>query len=448
MGGKERLGGPGSEGTAMNHMRIIIAMLAVGLLNGSAQAGVYNLDDPLPQHLPPLPYMHDQIQLVIGPLRKAALPPVANRPGPYEVQAAALEQKEARDLTTIDRVNLGACYLRMNRPNDALRVLREADQNHFLVRANLAATYQSLNELGQAVAYEGQALAAWPSIQPGWNSAELGWYRRVEGFYLKLLQFRLAERDANERQYNQPNRPWDKMDLLFEKPRAAGGDYQAQEQPWKLWGDLPPDGYAIVSQLLVWFPNDDRLYWQLGEILNSIGLVPEAVKVFDELSNKNLNGVREFREHRRVLKESVDVASALATLYGNDSAKFHRDFRLLMVEISPPGLLLPPGGGALADATGLAVVMQADASTARTAAPPPRPAAHGWQFDWKQLFVGFAAGLIVAVLGALQWMEWRRRGHTAALVPTLPPQPTEPVVHDAGAFHSGDAPSDRVEGAS
>jgi tetratricopeptide (TPR) repeat protein len=425
----------------MNPIRIVLAMLAVGLLGGSVRAGVYNLNDPLPQHLPPLPFLHDQIQLVLGPLRKAALPPVAGQPSPYEQQAAELEHKEPADLTTIDRVNLGACYLRMNRPNDALRVLREADQSHFLVKANLAATYQALGELGQAVAYEGQALAAWPSIQPGWNSVELGWYRRVEGFYLKLLQFRLAERDANERQYNQPNRPWETMDLLFEKPRGGAGDYQAQELPWKLWGDLPPDAYAIVSQLLVWFPNDDRLYWQLGEIMNSLGLVPEAVKVFDDLSNKNLNGVREFKEHRRTLKESVDVADALTTAYGNDAGRFQRDCRRFMAEIAPRGLLLPPGGGSLANETGLAVVMQADAAQARTTGPTPRPASPGWQFDWKPIFVGFAAGLIVAVLGALQWMEWRRRR-----APTLSPQPREPTVHDAGAFRTDASPSDRVEG--
>ncbi len=426
----------------MNPIRIILALLAVGLVGASVQAGIYNLNNPLPQHLPPLPFMHDQIQLVLGPLRRAALPPVAGQPGPYEVQAAELEQKEPADLTTIDRVNLGACYLRMNRPNDALRVLREADQNHFLVKANLAATYQALNELGQAAAYEGQALNAWPSIQPGWNSLELGWYRRAEGFYLKLLQFRLAERDRNEREFNQPNRPWETMDELFEKPRGGGGDYQAEELPWKLWGDLPPDAYAIVSQLLVWFPNDDRLYWQLGEIMNSMGLVPEAVKVFDDLSNKNLNGVREFKEHRRTLKESVDVADALVKTYGNDIPRFQRDCRRFMAEIAPPGLLLPPGGGDLANAIGAAVVMQADTPPAQTTAPPSRPASAGWQLDWKPIFVGFVAGLIVAVLGALQWKEWRRRRP-----PTLSSQPAEPAVYDAGAFRSDASSTDRVEGA-
>ena len=45
-----------------------------------------------------------------------------------------------------------------------------------------------------------------------------------------------------------------------------------------MWGDLPPDGYQIVAQLLVWSPNDDRLYWQLGELLNAMGSVQDAFK--------------------------------------------------------------------------------------------------------------------------------------------------------------------------
>ena len=68
----------------------------------------------------------------------------------------------------------------------------------------------------------------------------------------------------------------------------------------------------------------------------------------------------------------------------------------------------------------------------------------GWQFDWKPIFVGFAAGLIVAVLGALQWMEWRRRRTrrdrsrpNPRSQPSMTPEPSE-----------ADAPpSDRVEGA-
>ena len=157
--------------------------------------------------------------------------------------------------------------------------------------------------------------------------------------------------------------------------------------------------------------------------MNSIGLVREAIKVFDDLSNRDLNGVREFRQHRRVLKESLDVANALASAYGNDDAQFHREFQRIMAEIAPPGLLLPPGGGNLADATGMAVIVQAETPPAAAAAPPTRPTpTSGWQFAWKPTLVGFAAGVIVAVLAALQWMEWRRR-RTAANAALRRPDP-------------------------
>ena len=61
----------------MNPIRIVLAILAVGFLRRRVRAGVYNLNDPLPQHLPPLPFLHDQIQLVLGPL--ARLPCLRSR---------------------------------------------------------------------------------------------------------------------------------------------------------------------------------------------------------------------------------------------------------------------------------------------------------------------------------------------------------------------------------
>ncbi len=411
------------------------------------RAGVYDLDDPLPQHLPPLPSDHGQILLIIGPLRAAGIPRQPNmRVSPYEKQAAALEAKAPGDRTTFDRVDLGACYIRLNRPNDAVRVLLQADQTNFLVLANLAAAYQSLNELDRAIAFEEQALAAWPSIQPGWNSTELTWYRRAEGYYLKLLESRQRESQANP-----ANRPAATMDVLFGKPRSPAGDYEAQERSWKLWGELPPDAYAVVSQLLVWSPNDDRLYWQLGEILNTMGLVPEAVKVFDELANsRNLSGVRVFMEHRRTLKESVDVANALVSAYGNDTGKYQKDCYYLMLEIAPRGLLTAPGLGDASTAVAPAAVAEAYALQERQqqqgagqGAAPPGPRRGGWP-DWKPIFVGFAGGFILATLAVLQWMEWRKRRR-----PESRPSPrTEPVAHDAGAFRADDPSApDRVEGA-
>ncbi len=82
------------------------------------------------------------------------------------------------------------------------------------------------------------ALAAWPSVQPGWNGNELAWYRRAEGYSLKLLEVAPATRPANAGQAP------DHGPAFRQAAVAAGGDYEAQIQPWKLWGDLPPDAYA------------------------------------------------------------------------------------------------------------------------------------------------------------------------------------------------------------
>ncbi len=429
----------------MVRMRVVMAALALGLLGGAARAGVYDLDDPLPQHLPPLPSDHAQIQLILQPLRAAGVPRQPNTPvSPYQKQAEALEAKAAGDRTTADRIDLGACYIRLNRPNDAIRVLSTADQSHFLVLANLAAAYQEINELDRAIAYDEQALALWPSIQPGWNGSELRWYRRAEGFYLKLLESRQRESQANP-----ANRPAATMDLLFGRPRASAGDYEAQELPWKLWGDLPPDAFAIVSQLLVWSPNDDRLYWQLGEVLNSLGLLTEADQIFDELANtRNLTGVREFMEHRQALKESLKVANALVNTYGNDTARYQRDCHIVLLELAPPGLLCSPGLGQASNAVAPAAeaewyVLQEQQPGAGPGAAPPSPR-RGWWPDWKPIFVGFAGGFILATLAVLQWMEWRKRRRPE----TRPSPRTEPVAHDAGAFRADDPSApDRVEGA-
>ena len=431
----------------MHRIRAVVAMLGVILVGGAAHAGLYNLNDPLPQHLPPLPYYYDQIQLILGPLRAAAVPPLTKQKNPYAEQAAALESKAPGELTTSDRVNLGACYVRLNRPNDAVRVLLQADQSNFLVLANLAAAYQALNELDRALAFEEQALAAWPSIQPGWNGNELAWYRRAEGYSLKLLESRQRESQANP-----GNKPPATMDLLFGKPRSPAGDYEAQEQPWKLWGDLPPDAFNVVAQLLLWAPNDDRLYWQLGEILNSMGLVPEAAKIFDELSFVRKFGAREFMEHRRALKESLDVANALVDAYGNDTGKYLKDCYYLMLEITPRGVLSSPGLGDACNAVAPAAVAEAynrQEQQQPPGGPPPPGPSDAWRPDWRTVFVGFAAGAIIATLAAFQWMEWRKRGRPEARRAESPPSPrTEPAVHDAGAFRTDDpAAPDRLEGA-
>ncbi|HVS39240.1 MAG TPA: tetratricopeptide repeat protein [Gemmataceae bacterium] len=451
----------------MRRNGILIAALTVGLTAAVGRAGVYDLDDPTPARYPPLPMSHDGIKLVLAPLRGAALPPPPPPDPdkrPYSVQAAELEKKGSAHWTTADRINLSACYIRMNRAPEAIQILTEADRTNYLVLANLAAAYQAINELQKAIDTETEALAVWPDIQAGWTNSQLTWYRRVEGYYLKLLQSRRDE----------PKPPTD-MDAIFGAPLHRGA-YGPEVHSWKLWDDLPPDAYAIVSQLLIWSPNDSRLYWQLAELLNTYGYVPDAVKIFDEISFGGSLNIEAFKSHRKALKNAAAEAGAVNELIQRDPAKFESDLYTLMWLTSPRGLLQPPLIGDTANEALLAAPVPAFAALyqqqqeqtrqrlmdqlrqmqpQQPAAPPaPAPAASGWA-DWRPLGIGFAAGLIVAVLAALQWTEWRRRrlAAPAGAPPPAPPphQHREPAAHDAGAIRTDASPSpaapDRLEGA-
>jgi tetratricopeptide (TPR) repeat protein len=320
----------------------------------------------------------------------------------YECLAADLEAK-GDDLTTLDRVDLGACYLRLRRYEDARRVLEKGDRKHFLILANLASAYHGLDLISRAIAFQEQALAAWPSVWAGWTGEKVRFYRMAERYYLKLL--RLRERD----QPREGGRPAavQTVDALFPRVRFVGPDgrYQAGELAPAHADELPPYAYTVVLQLVLWQPFDDRLYWLLGELLNAGGEVDIASGILDELvSSRGLSGWGELVAHRRVLMRS---ARARAALRSNLDV-----WNSLSAALMFRGQLLPPVAGPVAYE---AVLWQPRLMPSRgdqvlpvesSAAAPPGPR---WALDWRQLAVGFGAGLAVALLGGLQWREWRRR---------------------------------------
>jgi hypothetical protein len=71
---------------------------------------------------------------------------------------------------------------------------------------------------------------------------------------------------------------------------------------------LPPDAVAVVQQMLLWFPNDSRLYWLLGELYAADGKLDEARKVMDEcVSEARQYGNRKvLMEHRTAVRAAVE----------------------------------------------------------------------------------------------------------------------------------------------
>ena len=191
---------------------------------------------------------------------------------------------------------------------------------------------------------------------------------------------------------------------------------------------------------------------------------------------RNESAIRELQQHRAVLKEALPELDAVEKASA-DRSKFLMSLYILGNGLRPAGLLSPPVCGPMAEAAAASAWLpggnaiseqqqalarmrleqqmrdlgQPPAPQAQPAPPPAPPGQSSAGPEWRPLFVGFAAGLIVATLAGLQWMEWRRRRRAAAAAPPTPVEfrRREPAVHDAGAIRT-DAPSahDRMEGTS
>jgi hypothetical protein len=380
-----------------------------------ARAGVYNTGEQLGWPTPPL----DKWRLLIGQLRavRTAAGALPASPGSlrwrFERRAAELEAREKEGaLSTLDRVDLGACYIRMGRYQDAIRVLEAGDRKHFLVLANLASAYHSIDQLDRAIAYQRQALDAWPSVWAGWSALQLQWYRRVDRYYLTLLQLRYREQ---VRAGGRPVRVTT-VDELFPKVRFVGpsGEYEAGALAQASRDEVPEDATVIALQLVFWLPFDDRLYWLLGELLNAGGQVQMAYEVLDELVFARRMDARELTRHRQVLRDSVQAFKA----WGEPGTRLS-----LLCAFSPTALgpILPASAawGAQFRPQPLAAPARRAADEGGGAAAPPAPPPN-WLPDWRPLGVGFGAGVVVALIGALQWREWRRRRPGPARAPARP----------------------------
>jgi hypothetical protein len=233
--------------------------------------------------------------------------------------------------------------IRLGQLNEAMEVLRDQSaqrSGHFMVFANQATIYQMLansgsardrtHNLGYARLSLSDALRAWPKKGwPGWDRGQEDWYRQVEQYNLQMIRLRAKEaKEQAVRKESTDDKPFEDVDALFplnwdndkKSPLrfvAEDGQYQpgqlAAAQRAKLTGKELP----IVQQLLTWLPQDDRLYWLLGELLNiqegdsseqTAQNKQAAAGILDDcVWNRKLSNVPLLMQHRKVLKEALVV---------------------------------------------------------------------------------------------------------------------------------------------
>jgi tetratricopeptide (TPR) repeat protein len=267
-------------------------------------------------------------------------------------------------LTVAEQVNLSADLIRLGQYEEAIRLLSWAERGErprVLLLGNLATANQLAGNLDRARSALEQLQDAWPQQWPGLGTEQLAWYRQVERYHLKLVRLRGREIQRLPGRRRLP----DQVDALFgpvDSPVrfvSESGKYEPGRIAAAERKKLPGNAVAVVQQLLIWLPDDTRLYWLLGELLNAQGDVTDAATVLDDCMFMPRGNFSDLVEHRRLLKEARPAEAAMDFL------------------------------------------------------PQPAPAAApttGWAPRTGQLvLVGTLAGLVVLLLGYLQVRELRRR---------------------------------------
>ena len=326
----------------------VAAMIAL-MLSAPLRAGIYSANEPFlfeidaDGYAKPVQFAGGYENVLAG-VRQAAQRP--QYPGEEPNPERAKFEKRVKDLqaktSTLKPEELAgytADLIRLNRNEEALNLLqpiaRDRQRGGFLAYAHLARAHAGRGDWKDAFDQHQMAIrySDFPTTFAKLTKPQLAWLKRVEkDYYLPFLAHR-----AEESRHRRPADLREDVDALFpptpppkrnESPvRFIGEDGQyvvgsiaAAEQK-----KLPPDALAIVQQLVLWHPQDARLYWLLGELYNAAGEVDTAANILDlttfTMSYSNPNVI----EHKRVLKAAVDEAAAARAAEREQQAQAERD---------------------------------------------------------------------------------------------------------------------------
>ncbi len=341
-------------------------------LASPGHAGVYNLGEPMlgptasKGQIQALPYA--QFKGLLTDQVNAGLPIETTIRKRYQDKRNELEGKlRAGKASVEDQVNLSAYLIYLGEQARAVEILTPLiarERDNYPASANLMTAQQLVGELERAASLIPQLKGRRPDIA-GANPEQIEWYARVDSFHHRLIQERY--REGLRSRGGRPTPP-ESVDSLFDV-RFVGpsGRYEAGQLAPEQKAKLPPDAIAIVQQLLLWMPNDTRLYWLLGELYNAQGDIHTAAAIFDDCrreSTRRLDAA-ELREHRQIVHEAVANAP-------------------------PPAPVTD----------GLADSFAANSNNSASSWIPG-----GWQLAT----VGSVAGVLIAVLVYFQIREWWRR---------------------------------------
>jgi hypothetical protein len=379
-----------------------LALLVCGFCTRPVHAGIYNFLEP--EEFVIHPDFLGRYRPVLFMLRSVGMPEVqADNPlrKRYLLEEALGGQREK--LTIEQQISYSAVLLRRKKYADAVSFLVPLTRQHpeyFFFDCHLAMAYHRSGELQRAVdTLQPVFDRAWPEdwdklppevrefvIQSGWNEALYKFYRDTEKLYLKMLRSRLSE----SRRSKGKEADFQTIDPLFADDKGpvrfvdAAGKFTPGELAPAERAKLPREAPDMMRQLLLWMPDDPRLYWQLGEFYatdfaDSVGKsdaktkqahLLAARKIFNEL-------VQDFNVRAADLQERRHTLNELKSL-DEDNSLEDAERRL------------------------------AEEAAKRKMQPLPIDPADA-PFPWRPFGVGMVSGFAVCIFFFWQVREWRRR---------------------------------------
>lgn len=286
--------------------------------------------------------------------------------------------------TAGQRLSIEAYLIRRRKYVEAIELITPQifrERQNFLQMSNLSMAYfLAGQEPHRAVDYLKQTLETWPAslqaagpLEPvlkemGWDERSLQFFKDTEKVLLKL--FRLRATELRRKTTELPQAADDLFDVKF---IGDSGKFEARKLAADQRAKLPANALDIVQQLLIWMPDDPRLYWLLGELYNARA---EGGR-HKLLSKKEQKQAAE--QQAEDFKAAVKIFDYLAGYNGPLRVPACRDQLQVLRAASPPEI-------------------PADEDDDRST-----------PVDWRALGVGFMGGALVAFLAYWQVRELRRR---------------------------------------
>jgi hypothetical protein len=280
------------------------------------QAGVYipgktpeiTLKDGAPQAMP-----FDQFRLVFSNTVGVAAGKASDLRTEYEKERDQLLAKGLDRLDETEFAILSGLQIRMRELNNALAVLQTARgkfPRSFPIQCHLAMVFHLLGQ-PDAPGYELDAISLLPKKLPGLEPEQTAWAKRLERVFYDLEKARFREQKEKG-----PRAAIESLDSIFPVTFVGdSGQYEAGKLAAEEKKKLPEDAIAVVQQLLLWLPEDTRLYWLLGELYNADGNISAAATIFTECVDARRFQPELLRKHRRVVLDAA--AAQKSTGFGN-----------------------------------------------------------------------------------------------------------------------------------